>query len=96
MLRHAEALRSGRTWLNPCFLDLGWVDSRDCLDEMWSKLLTLTGLKPQSIGRPASSQWLHRLRYQDYKLQLLPPGLRYCSSRGLHIRKNMWRSGQST
>jgi hypothetical protein len=42
----------------------GWVDPRAGLDEMemW-KFLTLPGLEPRPLSRPARSQSLYRLRY---------------------------------
>jgi hypothetical protein len=48
----------------------GWVDPRAGLDDMeeW-KFLTLPGLEPRPLSRPARSQSLYRLRY---------PGSPYC------------------
>jgi hypothetical protein len=45
----------------------GWVDSRAGLDDLkkW-KFLTLPGLEPRPLRRPARSQSLYRLRYPDY------------------------------
>jgi hypothetical protein len=39
------------------------VDPRAGLDYVKRKFLTLPGLEPRPIGRPASSQSLYRLRY---------------------------------
>jgi hypothetical protein len=41
----------------------GWVDPRAGLDDLKRKLLTLPGLEPRPLGRPARSQSLYRLRY---------------------------------
>jgi hypothetical protein len=42
----------------------GWVDPRAGLDDMENrKFLTLPGLEPQPLSRPARSQSLYRLRY---------------------------------
>jgi hypothetical protein len=42
----------------------GWLGPRAGLDKMEKrKFLTLTGLKLRTVGRPARSQSLHRLRY---------------------------------
>jgi hypothetical protein len=43
---------------------IGWVDARAGLDDVEKrKLLTLPGLELRSLGRPARSQSLYRLRY---------------------------------
>jgi hypothetical protein len=42
----------------------GWVDPRAGLDDVEKrKFLTLPGLKPRPLGRPARDQSLYRLRY---------------------------------
>jgi hypothetical protein len=42
----------------------GWVDLRAGLDDLEKrKFLTLPGLKLRTLGRPANSQSLYRLRY---------------------------------
>jgi hypothetical protein len=48
----------GTHWLG------GWVDPRTGLDDVEKrKFLTLPGLELRSLGRPARSQSLYRLRY---------------------------------
>jgi hypothetical protein len=45
----------------------GWVDPRNGLDDMEGReFLTLPGLELRSLGRPARSQSLYRLRYPPY------------------------------
>jgi hypothetical protein len=44
----------------------GWVDPRAGLNDMEKrKFLTLPGLKPRLLGRPARSQSLYRLHYSQ-------------------------------
>jgi hypothetical protein len=43
----------------------GWVGPRAGLDDEKRKFLTLPGLEPRILGRPARSQSLYRLRYPD-------------------------------
>jgi hypothetical protein len=46
----------------------GWVDPRVGLDDMEKRqFLTLPRLEPRSLGRPARSQSLYRLRYPGSK-----------------------------
>jgi hypothetical protein len=45
---------------------VGWVGPRAGLDDVEKrKFLTLRGLEIRSLGRPARSQSLYRLRYPD-------------------------------
>jgi hypothetical protein len=47
----------------------GWVDPRAGLDNMEKgKFLTLPGLEPQPLSRPARSQSLYRLRYPGSRI----------------------------
>jgi hypothetical protein len=46
------------------------VDPRAGLDDV-EKILTLPGLELQSLGRPARSQSLYRLRYFSYLLKVV-------------------------
>jgi hypothetical protein len=46
----------------------GWVDPRAGLDHVGKrKFLTLPGLEPRLLSRPARSQSLYRLRYPGYQ-----------------------------
>jgi hypothetical protein len=57
------ALPPGKEHLYPLD-ERGWVDPRAGLDEvMKRKFLTLPGLELRTLGRPARSQSLYRLRY---------------------------------
>jgi hypothetical protein len=48
----------GTSWIG------GWVDARAGLDDVeMKKFLTLSGLELRTLGRPARSQSLYRLRY---------------------------------
>jgi hypothetical protein len=50
----------------------GCVDRRAGVDDVEKrKLLTISGLEPRILGRPARSQSLHRLRYHRLKNRLI-------------------------
>jgi hypothetical protein len=71
----------------------GWMGPSDSMDNVETKrLLTLPGLEPRPLSRPARSQSLYQLRYRGYLEQHLAlTGMKEVGSFRCYISRNLVR-----